>query len=86
MKRLAAWILLAAFLLGLAGCAEEISREAIDKRYTAPYDSVETDYVHKYDMWKGEFVMVPEIHTVHSDFQGTAIQGRCPARNSAQPV
>ena len=21
--------------------------------------------MHKYDMWKGEFVMVPEIHTVH---------------------
>lgn len=65
MKRFAAWILLAVLLLGLAGCAEEISREAIDRRYIAPYDGVETDYVYKYDMWKGEFVMVPEIRTVH---------------------
>ena len=67
MKRVAAWIMLAAVLLGLTGCAEEISREEIDKRYVAPYDSVETDYIHRYDVWEGKFVMVPKIHTVHHD-------------------
>lgn len=52
-------------LLFLAGCAEEVSRKAVDVRYTPAYEGVETNYVHKYDWYVGGFVMVPEIQTVH---------------------
>ena len=47
-----------------AGCAAEVSREPIDRRYIAAHSEMETNYVHRFDMWKGEMVMVPEIRTV----------------------
>ena len=70
MKRLiGALLCLILTVLPLSACAQktEVSREAIDRRYTAAYDSVETEYKHTYDVWKGEFVLVPYVQTVHHD-------------------
>lgn len=54
----------------LYGCGEsftEVSREPIDVKYTEAYDSVETEYEYKYNVFKGEFQLVPVIKTVHHD-------------------
>lgn len=63
-------ILLLAVLAIISGCYEaskrsEVSREAIDRRYTAAYDSIETDYQYKYNLFEGAFALVPEVKTVH---------------------
>ena len=62
-------VLLLAVLVVLFGCRklEEVSREAIDRRYTAAYDSIETDYQYKYNLFEGAFVLVPEVKTVHHE-------------------
>ena len=65
MKKLLCTLLTLALFLMLAGCAEEVSRQAIDVRYTPAHEGVETNYVHKYDWYSGGFVMVPEVRTVH---------------------
>lgn len=64
--------LLLAVLAIISGCYEaskrsEVSREAIDRRYTAAYDSIETDYQYKYNLFEGAFVLVPEVKTVHHE-------------------
>lgn len=62
--------LLLAVLAIISGCAakrSEVSREAIDRRYTAAYDSIETDYQYKYNLFEGAFVLVPEVKTVHHE-------------------
>lgn len=60
-------LVLTVFPLSACTPKTEVSREAIDHKYTAAYDSVETEYKHTYDVWKGEFVLVPYVHTVHHD-------------------
>lgn len=65
-------ILLLAVLAIISGCYEaskrsEVSREAIDRRYTAAYDSIETDYQYKYNLFEGAFALVPEVKTVHHE-------------------
>lgn len=76
MKSAGRIVLLAALLLAvlalLSGCYEaskrsEVSREAIDRRYTAAYDSIETDYQYKYNLFEGAFALVPEVKTVHHE-------------------
>ena len=60
----------------LSGCGEvsaEVSREPIDVKYTEAYSSVETEYEYKYNVWKGEFQLVPVVKTVHHD-EGWEIQ------------
>lgn len=50
------------------GCGEgltEISREPIDVKYTEAYDSIETDYQYKYNVFRGEMQLVPVVKTVH---------------------
>lgn len=61
--------LLAAVPAIIYGCheLEEVSREAVDRRYTAAYDSIETDYQYKYNFFEGAFVLVPKIKTVHHE-------------------
>ena len=64
--------LLLAVLAIVSGCYEaskrsEVSREAIDRRYTAAYDSIETDYQYKYNLFEGAFALVPEVKTVHHE-------------------
>lgn len=61
--------LLLAVLAVISGCheLEEVSREVIDWRYTSAYDSIETDYQYKYNFLEGEFVLVPEVKTVHHE-------------------
>lgn len=64
--------LLLAVLAIISGCYEaskrsEVSREAIDRRYTAAYDSIETDYQYKYNLFEGAFALVPEVKTVHHE-------------------
>ena len=56
-------------LFTLCACSSkaEASRQIIDRRYTAPYSSVETEYIHKFDWLKCEFVLVPEVKTVYHD-------------------
>lgn len=76
MKSVGRIILFAALLLAvlaiISGCYEaskrsEVSREAIDRRYSAAYDSIETDYQYKYNLFEGAFVLVPEVKTVHHE-------------------
>ena len=50
-----------------AGCATEVSREAIDVRYTEACDRVETSYQYKYDILRGGFALVPVVKTVHHE-------------------
>lgn len=76
MKSAGRIVLFAAMLLAvlaiISGCYEsskrpEVSREAIDRRYTAAYDSIETDYQYKYNLFEGAFALVPEVKTVHHE-------------------
>lgn len=76
MKSAGRIVLFAALLLAvltvISGCYEaskrsEVSREAIDRRYTAAYDSIETDYQYKYNLFEGAFALVPEVKTVHHE-------------------
>lgn len=67
MKRMiGALLCLILTVLPLSACTQktEVSCEAIDRRYTAAYDSVETEYKYTYDVWKGDFVLVPYVQTV----------------------
>lgn len=65
MKKLFLFLMIVVLLLTVAGCAEEVSRKPIDVRFTPAHEGVETNYVHKYSWYVGDFVMVPEIETVH---------------------
>lgn len=70
MKRMiGALLCLILTVLPLSACTQktEVSCEAIDRIYTAAYDSVETEYKYTYDVWKGDFVLVPYVQTVHHD-------------------
>lgn len=73
MKSAGKIVLFIALLLAvpaiICGChgLEEVSREAVDRRYTAAYDSIETDYQYKYNFLEGAFVLVPDIKTVHHE-------------------
>lgn len=76
MKSAGRIVLFAALLLAvlaiISGCYEaskrsEVNREAIDRRYTAAYDGIETDYQYKYNLFEGTFVLVPEVKTVHHE-------------------
>lgn len=76
MKSAGRIVLFAALLLAvlaiISGCYEaskqsEVSREAIDRRYTAAHDSIETDYQYKYNLFEGAFALVPEVKTVHHE-------------------
>ncbi len=67
MKKIIAIILLVIMVVLCAGCATEVSREAIDVRYTEAYDRVETSYQHKFDILSGGFVLVPVVKTVHHE-------------------
>lgn len=71
MKKLIAIILLSVMAITLcAACGEpvtEVSREPVDVRYTEAYDAMETDYEYVFDWWKGDFVLVPVMHTVRHE-------------------
>lgn len=71
-KRIALFMLAVVLLLVIVSCGytasrEMVSREAIDRRYTAAYDSIETDYQYKYNLFEGAFALVPEVKTVHHE-------------------
>ena len=56
MKKVLAIVLIVLFLLFIlcaCGSKTEVGREVIDWSYTAPYDGMETDYVYKYNVFKG---------------------------------
>ena len=55
------------FLFSSVGCAEVISETPIDTEFITAHDEVVTDYEYKYNAWKGEFVLVPAIKTVHKE-------------------
>lgn len=71
-KRIALFMLAVVLLLVIVSCGytashEIVSRKAIDRRYTAAYDSIETDYLYKYNFFENAFVLVPKIETVHHE-------------------
>lgn len=70
-KRITLFLLAVVLLLSIVSCGysalDEVRRTAIDRRYTAAYDSIETSYRYKYDFWGGDFVLVPDVKTVHHD-------------------
>lgn len=67
MKRIV--ILLVILLFALCGCTAktEIKREIADYRFTPAHSDIRTDYIYKYDLLKGDFVLVPSVNTVHYD-------------------
>ena len=70
MKRAICLILvvLTIVTLILCGCEmpEEVSRNAVDARYTPAYDSVETDVHYEFNpLGKETFKLMPDVHTVH---------------------
>lgn len=50
-----------------AGCAEVVSRTAIDTDYTAAYDAMEMVYDYEYDYMNGKWVYLPFYKNVHHD-------------------
>ena len=67
MKRIILLAVLIVLSLSVVGCGifkTETTRQAIDCRYTEPYTEVVTEYEHKHSLLKGEFVLVPNIHSV----------------------
>ena len=62
-------IILLVLSISISACSgmSEISREILEGRYISDYDGVETEYVYKFNILEGEFVLVPEIKTVHRD-------------------
>lgn len=69
MKRIIALILVILLSISISSCSgrAESNREILESRYISDYDGVETEYVYKFNWLKGEFVLVPEIKTVHRD-------------------
>ena len=71
MKRILLWCVVTVLLIvSFAGCsevAEVVEQLPIDVRHTEAHDSIETDYQYKYNMWKGEYVLVPVVKTVHHE-------------------
>ena len=50
----------------LSGCAEEVSREVIDARFTPAHESVETEMKYKFNPLGSEtFKLMPDVHTVY---------------------
>ena len=67
-KRNTAIILIACFLaclIFLTGCEEVVAETPVNVEYVAAYDAMETQYEYKYDMWHGDFVMLPVLKMVH---------------------
>lgn len=68
MKKIIAVIIMLALLM-LCACThrEEVSRELIDYDFTPAHSEVKTEYDYKYNVWKGEFQLVPDTHSVFYD-------------------
>lgn len=70
MKKLIVLLLTITFIVfSLGGCKDlvETERKAVDVRYTAAYDKVETDYVYKYNWIEDIYTLLPDTRTVHYD-------------------
>ena len=70
MKKIIAVLLIIVLtVFPLFGCElpTEIDKEAVEVKYTAAYDNVETDYVYQYNWYIGEYVLLPDTRTVHHD-------------------
>lgn len=70
MKKIIAILLVVVFIaFPLYGCElpTETDREAIEVKYTAAYDNVETDYDYQYNWYTSEFVLLPNTRTVHHE-------------------
>ena len=58
-------IILFAIIAGCGTVKTEVARKVVDCRYTPPRSEVTTTYEHKYSWYKGDFILVPNVHTVH---------------------
>ena len=47
------------------GCAEVVSKTAINTEYIAAYDAMETVYEYKYDWYHGDWAYLPVYKNVH---------------------
>jgi len=69
MMKLIPIVLVTILVISLLGaCCEKpmaIDCEPVDVRYTEAFSQIETDYVYKFNVLKGEFQLVPNTHTVH---------------------
>ena len=68
IKRLIVLIVLVAAVLSLAACDNrEITQKTIvDAKYTPQTQEIVTDYEYKYSWIHGDFVLVPNTHTIES--------------------
>lgn len=71
MKRLLSILLCAVFMAYiLCACGEKPEIEtmqAVEVKYTAVCDRIETEMAYRYNWLSDEFVLVPDTHTVHYD-------------------
>lgn len=71
MKKLLSILLCTVFMAYiLSACGEKPTIEtmqAVEVKYTAACDRIETEMVYRYNWLSDEFVLVPDTHTVHYD-------------------
>ncbi len=65
MKKIITAFLILAVVVLASGCSStETSREPIDRRYTKPYTSIETEMEYHFDIFRFEMVYVPITRSV----------------------
>lgn len=71
MKKILSILICTVFLVYvLCACGEKPTvenRQAVDVKYTAACDKIETEMVYRYNWFSDDFVLVPDTHTVHYD-------------------
>lgn len=69
MKKLLSILLCTVFMAYiLSACGEKPtveSSQAVEVKYTAACDKIETEMVYRYDWYNGDFVLLPDTHTIH---------------------
>lgn len=71
MKKILSILICAVFMVYvLCACGEKPTvenRQAVDVKYTAACDKIETEIVYRYDWYNGDFILLPDTRTVHYD-------------------
>ena len=64
LKHIATLLIIVVALFFTACTDKEIeSKTPLDVRYTPQHQETVTDYEYKFNVWQGDFVLVPNIHT-----------------------
>ncbi len=63
-KKLSVGIVSVLLCLVLSGCMEVESEKPIAVQFIPAHSEVDTNYGYRYDLWSGDFKMMPKIETV----------------------